>query len=257
MKTISTDLSPQYPVTPDPDTHSGRISEGLCRASVLALLIAAAAAVPLRAGTTILNFDGLVDSTILSNQFAVLGGFSGAVVLSAGITLNEFEFPPHSGANVASDNGAPVTIAFSSPVQSFAGYFTYGVPLTVRAFGSTGNLVASASSSFSNNQALSGVSGSSPNELIQVAFPAGISKVTITGNPAGTSFVFDDATVSAFSRCDVNRDSSVNVVDLQQLTNEVLGVKPDVDDLNSDSRVSVVDVQIVINAVLSLGCSAS
>ena len=212
--------------------------------------------VPLHAGTTILNFDGLIDSTILSSQYAGLG-FSGTIVLSAGITLDEFEFPAHSGTNVASDNGGPVTILFSSPIQSFGGYFTYGVPLTIQAFGASGSLVASASSSFSSNQAISGVSGSSPNELIQVAFRAGITKVTITGSSAGSSFVFDDATVSAFSRCDVNQDNSTNVVDLQWITNEVLGAKQAVDDLNSDQRVSVVDIQIVINAVLGLGCSAS
>jgi hypothetical protein len=253
--TISKKVSLFMPSIPARDARFARRKPRRA-AILLLLLIAVAVQVPLQAGTTILNFDGLIDSAILSSQYATVG-FSGAIVLGAGFTLNEFEFPPHSGTNVASDNGGPVTIVFSSPIQSFAGYFTYGVPLTVQAFGSSGNPVASASSSFSNNQALSGVSGSSPNELIQVTFPAGISKVTITGKPAGTSFVFDDATVTAFSRCDVNQDNSTNVVDLQLITNEALGAKHAVDDLNNKGEVNIVDVQIVINAVLNLGCSAS
>jgi hypothetical protein len=147
--------------------------------------------------SSVLNFetfpDGtpILDSTPVTTQFPGLT-FSNTIILTAGISLNEFEFPPRSGSNVASDNGGPITITFAAPVQSFSGYFTYGHSLTLQAFGSTNNLVASAVSRFSINEALSGATGSQPNELLQVSFSGGISKVTITGDPAGTSFTLDD-----------------------------------------------------------------
>jgi hypothetical protein len=86
-----------------------------------------------------------------------------------------------------------MSITFSTPIQSFGGYFTYAELLTVDAFGIGNTLLASVTSPFSNNEALSGVSGSSPNELLQVSSLSGISRVTITGDPAGGSFVLDDA----------------------------------------------------------------
>src|ERR1035437_8615795 len=81
----------------------------------------------------LLTFEGFPDSTVLANQYPG-GVFPNAIILSAGISLNEFEFPPHSGTNVVSDNGGPLSIGFSSPIQSFTGYFTYAEPLTLQAF---------------------------------------------------------------------------------------------------------------------------
>jgi hypothetical protein len=120
--------------------------------------------------------------------------FSNAIILTAGISLNEFEFPPYSGVNVVSDNNGPMAIQFASPILSFSGYFTYAEPLTLAAFDSLSDQVATATSGYSNNMALSGDAGSSPNEFLQVAFANGISSVTITGDPAGGSFALDDAT---------------------------------------------------------------
>lgn len=59
-----------------------------------------------RASATTVEFEGFADSTVLSAQLPGLT-VSNAIVLSAGISLNEFEFPPRSGANVASDSGGP------------------------------------------------------------------------------------------------------------------------------------------------------
>jgi hypothetical protein len=226
----------------------------LPRASILLLLLLVSF-VPVRADTIVLNFDNFIDSTLLSAQYYGVS-FSGAIILNSGITLNEFEFPAHSGSGVVSDNNGPITIIFSSPVQSFSGYFTYGASVTMEAFGTGGTQVASATSHYSNNEALSGAAGSSPNELIQVSYNSGISKVTITGNPAGTSFVMDDAAiVTPFSPCDVNQNGSTNVLDVQQMINQALGGMAATNDLDGDQVVNVVDVQLVINAVLKLGCS--
>jgi len=215
-------------------------------------LLAAASVSASFAQNAPLTFEGFADSAVLTNQYTG-AVFSNAIVLTAGITLNEFEFPPHSPSSVASDNGGPMSISFPSGVNSFSGYFTYGVPLTLQAFDSSNHLLASASSAFSNNEALSGVSGSHPNELLQVASATSIYKVAIAGSSQGASFVMDDVTV--ITPCDVNRDGSTNVTDAQATVNQSLGTASPAADLNGSGTVNVVDVQIVINAALGQGCT--
>jgi hypothetical protein len=144
-----------------------------------------------RAGTVFIDFESLNDSDLVTNQFPGLT-FSNTIVLSAGISLNEFEFPPHSGTNAVSDNGGPISIAFAIPILSFSGYFTYMEPLTLVGFDDLNNQVASAMSTVSSNDALLGDPGSSPNEFLQISAARGFSTVTITGDPLGGSFVMDD-----------------------------------------------------------------
>jgi len=141
-------------------------------------------------GSTTVNFDELQDGTSVANLEPGLQ-FSNATALVAGISLNEFEFPPHSNPNVAGDQGGPITITFSQPVYSAGGYFTYASPVSVKAFDASGNQLAFAVSQFSNNLALSGVAGSTPNELVQVQASSPIKSVTLTGDPAGLSFAVD------------------------------------------------------------------
>jgi len=136
-------------------------------AAFLPLLLATAVPASLDAGTSNVNFEGFPDGTVLTAQYPGLT-FSNAIVLTTGVSLGERDFPTHSGTNVASDSGGPITIGFASPVQSFSGFFTYSVPVTIQAYDASNNPVASAVSSFSNNEALSGVSGSHANELLQV-----------------------------------------------------------------------------------------
>jgi len=149
----------------------------------------------------VLDFEGFPDSTVLTTQYPGVT-FTNAIILSAGISLNEFEAPPHSGANVVSDNNGPMTISFESPVLSFSGYFTYYEPLTLQVFTASDAQVASARSAFSINVGCDpgpvclGDPGSSPNEFIQLVFAGGISSVTITGDPLGGSFALDDATIT-------------------------------------------------------------
>ena len=163
----------------------------LILAAVLWLFPLVASAAPI-----VINFDSLSDLDPITTQFLGLT-FSDATVLSAGVSLNEFEFPPKSGTNVAFDDSGPMAIAFTSPIFSFGGYFTYLEPLTLTAFDALNNSVATATSAFSSNLALSGDAGSSPNEFLQVLVAGGISRVLIAGNPAGGSFTLDDATVTA------------------------------------------------------------
>jgi hypothetical protein len=220
------------------------------RGAILPVLLAAASGSTAFAQNAPLTFEGYADSTILTNQYTG-AVFSNAIVLTAGVTLNELEFPPHGGSNVASDNSGPMSIAFSSGVSSFSGYFTYSVPLTLQAFDASNHLLTSATSAFSNNE--SGVSGNQPNELLQVSSATSIYKIVITGSAQGASFVMDD--VSMVTPCDVTQDGSTNVTDVQALIKQSLGTSAANAALNGSGAVNIVDVQIVINAVLARGCS--
>jgi hypothetical protein len=148
----------------------------------------------LQAGT-ILDFEGLPDGTFLSSQYTGLT-FSNAEVVTAGISLDELEFPPHSGVNVAIDFSGPISIVFASPVFSVGGYFTYRSQLSLNAYDASSSPVGSISSAFNMNEAISGDAGSSPNEFLQLSPGAGIARLTITGDPAGSSFALDDLVYS-------------------------------------------------------------
>ncbi len=164
-----------------------------------------------------LDFEGFPDSTILATQYPGIT-FTNAIILTSGISLNEFEFPPHSGVNVVSDNAGPMTIDFSTPITSFGGYFTYLEPLTLNGSNARNKQVASATSLFSNNLAClagppcPGDPGSTPNELIQLTFTGGMSSVTITADPAGGSFTLDDATYTTASTISVPEPISVFLI---------------------------------------------
>lgn len=201
-----------------------------------------------------LNFDTLASSTILTNQYPG-ASFLNTIILTSGVTLNELEFPPHSGANVASDQSGPMTVSFTSPIKSFTAYFTYSLPLTLQALDATNNPVASANTAYSSNEALSGDAGSQPSELVQIFSPS-IHKIVITGGAQGSSFSVDDMTL--ISRCDINSDGVTNVADTQLIVDEALGLSTATatDDLSGSGAINVVDVQIVINAALGLGCAA-
>jgi|SRR6185437_6914846 len=164
-----------------------------CWSALLVLFLVAALPACLDAGTITLDFEGFPDGTVLTNQYPGVT-FTNTTVITAGISLNEFEFPPHSGTNVVFDDGGPISIDFASPILSFSGFFTYTVPLTLAAFDAISAQVASATSIFSSNLALSGDPGSGPNEFLSVSFAGAISRVTITADLAGGSFVLDDAT---------------------------------------------------------------
>jgi hypothetical protein len=168
---------------------------GNCRKLLLLMVVVSGF---LQASAVTLDFEGFPDSTILTAQYAGLT-FTNTIILTAGISLNEFEFPPHSGVNVASDNNGPITIEFASPITSFSGYFTYVEPLTATGFNAADIEIASAVSAYSSNDALFGDPGSSPNEFIQISYAGGMSSVTITGDPGGGSFVMDDVSYAIAS----------------------------------------------------------
>jgi hypothetical protein len=164
---------------------------------------------------TAIGFENLPPGAILTNQYPCTT-FSNAIVLTTGFTLDEFECPPHSGANVASDNGGPMTIVFTSPLRSISGYSTYNVPLTIQ------------------------------------TLDAANRPIVITGGAQGSSFTVDDLT--PVGKCDVNQDGPNNVSDAQAIVNEALGATPSQasDDRNADGAVNIVDVRISIDSALGL-----
>ena len=55
------------------------------------------------------------------------------------------------------------------------------------------------------------------------------------------------------SKCDMNSDGAVNVLDMQMLVNAILGVQgAAANDINGDSRIDVLDLQILTNVILGL-----
>jgi hypothetical protein len=160
----------------------------------LAIVIFMCALVPRSAHAVPITIDFEQFSDLESVGSVGAATFTNAMVLVAGSSLNEFEFPPASGLNVVFDSGGPLSISFATPVLSFSGLFTYMAPVTLSAFDSGGNLLASLESSFSTNLAESGEPGSTPNELLQISSAAGIASIVALGDPSGGSFALDDVT---------------------------------------------------------------
>jgi hypothetical protein len=169
---------------------------------LVALILMFAASPALFADIAVIDFEGLSDGTFVTTQFPGVT-FSNAIIATAGISLNELEFPPKSGVNVVIDFGGPISVSFATPISTFEGFFTYLEPVTIQGFDASDNLLGSSSSLFSNNLACldgppcSGDPGSSPNEPIQLDSAGNISSVVITGDPAGFSFALDDVTYSS------------------------------------------------------------
>lgn len=178
---------------------------------VILLCLMAAAPSILRADTIVINFEGLSDLESVTTQYPGLT-FSNTLALlsiTAGGSLNEIDFPPHSGVTVVIDDGGAISVSFATPILSFGGYFTYVAPLSLQAYDGLDNLLASAFSASSTNLEFY---GGTPNEFIQVAFAGGISKVIITGDPGGGSFALDDATYTTPNASTVPEPSTILLV---------------------------------------------
>ena len=136
---------------------------------------------------TSITFETLNDGDLVTTQYSGLT-FSNAQTVTAGFSLNDLEFPAHSGKNAITDTSGPISITFSAAISTFSGYFTHAAPITVTALNGAGVQIASSTSN-KDNAAVSG--NGSPNELLSVA-AANIAKVVITGAPSGNSLVADD-----------------------------------------------------------------
>jgi hypothetical protein len=145
--------------------------------------------------STIVDFETLNDGDAATNLLPGLT-FSDATVLVAGVSLNEVDFPPHSGTKVVVDDGGAMSIVFSAPQLTVGGYFNYATGLTFQAFDTGHTLLGSQASAFGSNLGTSGDPGSSPNEFLQLTSLSGIGSITVTGDPGGGSFTLDDLTLT-------------------------------------------------------------
>ena len=147
------------------------------------------------AAAVTLDFEGLSDLDSVTSQFAGLTFANTTAFVSgaAGGSLNELDFPPHSGVTVVAGDSGAITITFDSPVASVSGFFTYSAALTITAFDALLAAVDTVTSAFGANTAASGDGGSTPNELLSVAAASGIASLTIEG-AADAAFVLDDLT---------------------------------------------------------------
>ena len=167
------------------------------RQRLLSLLLSVICSVGTALPATVIDFESLNDGDTVTNQLAGLGvTLQNAIALTAGLSLNELEFPPFSGTNVIGDNGGAITITFSAFQSMVFGNFTYSAPLTLRAFDIANTLLGSAFSSpgCTSNLELSGTPGCPANEQITLLGVGDIARVTITGASGGSSFTLDDLT---------------------------------------------------------------
>lgn len=152
----------------------------------------AAASTRVSAAPIHLDFENLSESDVIGALLPEVV-FTNAVILTAsaaGGALNDLDYPPRSGFNVAFDSGGPMRLDFASTIDSFTAFFTYASPVILRAFDTADNELASIASAFGSNYA---TGGNTPNEALTLAF-AGISYLTIAGAANGGSFVMDDVT---------------------------------------------------------------
>ena len=81
-----------------------------------------------------------------------------------------------------------------------------------------------------------------------------VTAVNLAGLESGFSNEVS-ATVNSSPDCDVNSDGSINVLDLQVVTNTILGSGPCPGncDINNSGSVDALDVQLLVNIVLGIG----
>lgn len=195
--------------TPFVERHPNKSS--LSKSIFIAALCALFAS-PL-AQATVIDFEDRLDGDTVTNQYAGVT-FQNALALTAGLSLNEFEFPPLSGVNVVFDDGGAILLNFLTPVVSVGGYFTYSTPLNFLAFDTFGIQVATITSAFSSNMGLSGEPGSTPNEFLELSSVSGIASARIIGDPAGGSFTLDDLTFRQAAVNPVSEPASLALVAL-------------------------------------------
>lgn len=161
-----------------------------CGAMLVTLLMTWLGAIaPAAAGPTVIDFDDLLDGVSVTTQYAGLT-FTNTAALTAGVSLNELEFPPRSGLNVISDDGGPIEIAFSSVMTSIVAYLTYTERVTLQVYDGQ-SLVGSITSAFAENYLSS---GNAPNETLEFVAPGGFTHAVFAGAPGGYSLTLDDLT---------------------------------------------------------------
>lgn len=152
---------------------------------IVGMLVLIAFMQPAKAGY--IDFEGFSDGEILTSQTPGLT-FNDATILTAGASLNEFDFPPHSGNSVIYTGSGLLNIGFDSPVSGVSAYVSYvdavGIDLTLYDI----NEALLAYASFASPAA-----GIVNNQYIALG-AAGIRRmvISLSGVSQGNEFIVDD-----------------------------------------------------------------
>lgn len=171
-----------------------------------ALLLAPAST---EAAVTVIDFEGLTDSSPLTNEIPGLV-FTNATILTDGISLNP-SYPPLSGSKVVYNfPGDPLSVDFSTPMSDVGGYFTYyGGGITLSFFGAGNVLLGTVPSTYSNNSV---GSGNLPNEYIQYSSLVGIMRMEASAFAGPNAFTMDNLTFTAASAVPEPASAMVNLI---------------------------------------------
>jgi hypothetical protein len=122
-------------------------------------------------------------------------------------------------------------------------------PITLTATASSGLLV-----SYNSQASACSVTGS---QLTLVSAGTCAIQATQAGN---SSYMAAAPVTRSFNvtanLCDINHDNVTDVLDVQGMIKQALGINSAGNDLNGDGAVNLVDVQIVIDAAMKMGCMA-
>jgi len=136
-----------------------------------------------QANAVTIDFENMPDLTPVNNFYSSFGvNFQNAVSLTAGLSLNEFDYPPSSGLVAIGDDNAPITIYFDNLASNIFANFTYSSLLTFSAFDANSHLVGT----FTNNQ----LSNLGTTQLISLTF-SDIKSLEIAGS-VNNSFIMDN-----------------------------------------------------------------
>jgi len=148
---------------------------------------------------------------------------------------------------------AAITVVVNNPVT---------LPVITSASSATGTVgtalsyqitAANSPTSFNAAGLTAGLSVSTGGLISGTPSTVGTSSVTISAaNSSGTGSA--SLALSVYSACDVNRDWSTNVTDVQLQVNQAMGAAACTSDLNRDGSCSVIDVQRGVNAGLGGQC---
>lgn len=137
-------------------------------------------------GAVTLDFESAIDLEPIGDLYSADGvHFANAIAATAGVSLNEIDFPPTSGVVVGVDADGPMILTFDFAAGSFAGNFSYSTTLTFTAYSDVAR--TSELGTFSTEQS----SNLGSTELIVLSFE-GARALQIAGDAAGFSFTVDD-----------------------------------------------------------------
>ncbi len=128
-----------------------------------------------------IDFEQFTDSYAVSTEVPGVA-FSGGTVLTAGVGLNDIDFPPVSGQNVLAALTGVLTITTDAPVDQLSAYFTYASTLNFSGYDSALNLLFSVDTPSISNLG---------SHYLFTTTQADLSSLVISAQ-GGTAFTLDD-----------------------------------------------------------------